>query len=146
MMRAPGRLRMCCTLRTVTARQLEGEQLRVAPARFRAPKTRHRGVERDPVDPGRKRRIAAERVDVPIHLQQDVLDHLVGVFLALEMPHRQLADPGGVPRGQIGNGRVVAGAKPFDQVPVSERINEESGHVSYNPGSDSFIPDLSGPI
>ena len=38
-------------------------------------------VERDPVDPGRQRGVAAEGVDLPIHLVKHVLRDFFGVFL-----------------------------------------------------------------
>ena len=41
---------------------------------------------------------------------------------------------------------MVAGAKPFDQLPVNERTVEEFCHVCQNPRSDGFIPDLYGLI
>ena len=41
---------------------------------------------------------------------------------------------------------MVAGAEPFDQVPFSERIVEESSHVRHNPKQPGFIPDLVGLI
>ena len=54
------------------------------------PQPRHRGVERDAVDPGRQRRVAAKRIDLLLHLEQDVLRHFFGVLTILHVPHRQL--------------------------------------------------------
>ena len=54
------------------------------------PQPRHRRVERDAVDPGRQRRVAAEIVDLAIHLHQDVLRDLLGVFAILHLAERKL--------------------------------------------------------
>ena len=56
----------------------------------------HRGVERDAVNPGRKRRVAAERVDLLIHLQQHVLCNFFGVLTVSEVPERELINFGSV--------------------------------------------------
>jgi hypothetical protein len=61
--------------------------------RLGCPQPGHRGVERDAVNPGRKRGIAPEGADLPVDLHQHVLGDFLGVLPVLHLSQCKLVNP-----------------------------------------------------
>src|SRR4029079_11700347 len=74
------------------------------PVRPRAAQPRHRGIERDPIDPRGQRRVPPESLDLAIDLHQDVLRDLLGIFPVLQVPERKLLNPRAVEGRQVADG------------------------------------------
>src|SRR5439155_3391266 len=75
-----------------------------------------RRVERNAINPRRQRGVAAEGINLPIHLHQDVLRHLFSILVVLQVTKRELLDPRAVGSSQLGNRVAVPGAHAADQI------------------------------
>src|SRR5262249_16470393 len=92
------------------------------------PEPGHGGVERNPIDPGRQRRVAAERADLAIHLEQHVLSDFFGVFLVTKVTERELIDFRAVGVSQLSHSAFVAVLEPFEKL-----VLPEIPHVLFSP-------------
>ena len=54
---------------------------------------RQGSVDRNPMQPSRKGRFSPESVQLPHHLQEDILGHILGVGVVAEHAPRQVVDP-----------------------------------------------------
>jgi hypothetical protein len=85
-------------------------------ARADAPQPRHGGIERNPINPRGQRGIPPEGLDLPKHLQEDVLRDFLGIFPVPEIPERKLLDPRAVEGRQVRDGGAVPGAHAANQI------------------------------
>src|SRR5262245_43279251 len=102
--------------------------------------SRHRRVEGDAVDPRRQRGVAAKRVNLLVHFQQDVLRDFFGVLPVLHVTHRELLDSGAVAHRQLLNRSLVAGLQPSYETSILGPVHGFRSSAIQNTDQFGLIP------
>src|SRR5438132_10644244 len=89
-------------------------------------------VADDPVDPGSEGRVTPERIDLPHHAPERILDGLLGILLVARDSDRQAIRATAVRLNEpVGGGRFVQ-TQGFDEPPVTVSSRRGDLRIGYD--------------